>query len=119
MAILNLVVLRSTQPEVLADFYAHLGIQFRKHRHGGGPEHFAAELGACVFEIYPGGGAEPAMGRLGFEVENLDELMARLVAAGVTVASPARRSEWGYRAVAADLEGMKVELVEKAGGDGI
>ena len=32
------------------------------------------------------------------QVEDLDGLMGRLIVAGVTVVSPARRSEWGYRA---------------------
>src|SRR5262245_40093548 len=41
---LNLVVLRSTDMARAAEFYSRLGLQFRQHRHGSGPEHFAAEL---------------------------------------------------------------------------
>ncbi|MDZ4402959.1 hypothetical protein [Prosthecobacter sp.] len=50
---LSLLVLRASEPEKLAIFYAHLGMQFVKHRHGSGPEHFSSELGNFGFEIYP------------------------------------------------------------------
>ncbi|RYD29752.1 MAG: glyoxalase/bleomycin resistance/dioxygenase family protein, partial [Verrucomicrobiaceae bacterium] len=41
-AALNLVVLRSRDMEHAADFYNRLGLEFSRHRHGKGPEHFAA-----------------------------------------------------------------------------
>src|ERR1700739_2798752 len=49
---LNLVVLRSTDIARAATFYTRLGLQFTKHRHGKGAEHFAAELPGPVFELY-------------------------------------------------------------------
>ena len=50
---LNLVVLRSGEMENAAEFYRFLGLEFTRHRHGGGPEHFAAEWAGGLFEIYP------------------------------------------------------------------
>lgn len=51
---LNLVVLRSPNAARAAAFYSRLGLRFRQHKHGSGPEHFAAELpGGGVFELYP------------------------------------------------------------------
>ena len=40
---LNLVVIRSTDFERAASFYAVLGLTFVKHRHGTGPEHSPAK----------------------------------------------------------------------------
>jgi lactoylglutathione lyase len=50
---LNLVVLRTPDLGRAVEFYSRLGLQFTKHRHGQGAEHFAAEFGDGVFELYP------------------------------------------------------------------
>ena len=50
---LNLVVLRSPDIARAVAFYTQLGFHFTRHRHGSGPEHFAAELPGGVFELYP------------------------------------------------------------------
>ena len=50
---LNLVVLRTADSAASVAFYRRLGLQFEKHRHGNGLEHFAAELQGGVFELYP------------------------------------------------------------------
>src|SRR3546814_7493059 len=39
--------------EAAQRFYEALGLQFRRERHGNGPEHLTAPLGAAVFELYP------------------------------------------------------------------
>jgi len=48
----NLVVIRAADIERSADFYRLLGLEFIKHRHGSGAEHFASDKGGIVFEIY-------------------------------------------------------------------
>ena len=53
MARLNLVVLRARDAERHVSFYSGLGLDFVRHRHGSGPEHFACEDQGSVFEIYP------------------------------------------------------------------
>lgn len=110
-AALNLVVLRSSDMERAAAFYSRLGLQFTKHRHGNGPEHFAAELGDAVFELYPLSPDGPStLGiRIGFRVRSLDAILAGL---GDAVIAPAKDSEWGRRAVIVDPDGHRVELLE-------
>ena len=50
---LNLLVIRSSIPEQLADFYGRLGMVFEYHRHENGPFHFSAQIGSTLLEIYP------------------------------------------------------------------
>lgn len=112
---LNLVVLRVADVEQSARFYRTLGLSFEKHAHGGGPVHLASEVDGLVFELYPATEGQPvsASTRVGFAVSNLDELFASLAGiAGAKVVSPPKDSEWGRRAVVADPDGHRVELVE-------
>src|ERR1041385_8644803 len=50
---LNLLLVRSVDIESCAGFYTKLGLEFDKHSHGSGPEHYACDLDGTVFEIYP------------------------------------------------------------------
>ncbi|MFO1485110.1 MAG: VOC family protein [Verrucomicrobiaceae bacterium] len=112
---LSLIVLRAANPATLAAFYAHLGLNFVKHRHGNGPEHFSAELDhGVVFEVYPlqerQSGTETT--RIGFAVESVDLAFATLIQAGARAVSPPASSEWGRRAVIDDPSGHRCELTE-------
>ena len=111
---LNLVVLRTPDLARAVEFYSRLGLQFAKHRHGQGTEHFAAELGDSVFEIYPQAADGPStLGtRIGFRVSSVDEIVAALGDVPGAIVSPAKDSEWGRRAVLADPDGHRVELVQ-------
>ena len=113
--VLNLVVLRAIGIERAAEFYSRLGLKFTRHQHGNGPVHFAAELGGCVFELYPQDPAGPStLGtRVGFGVSSLDEVIAQLGAYPGAIISPPKNSPWGRRAVIADPDGHRVELVER------
>lgn len=108
---LNLLVLRARDPDTLATFYTALGLRFSQHRHGNGPEHYAAEEGGSVFEIYPANAGAPSQGvRVGFAVDNVAGAFSRACEAGGTAISPPSASPWGLRAVVNDLEGHRVEL---------
>lgn len=111
---LNLVVLRSPDMARAAAFYSRLGLKFRQHRHGSGPVHFAAELpGGGVFELYPVTDDASTLGtRIGFRVPSVDDAVAALTDYPGAVVSVPRDSEWGRRAVVADPDGHRVELVE-------
>lgn len=113
---LNLVVIRSADPERTASFYRELGLTLVKHAHGTGPEHFACESGHAVFEIYPATkSAAPTTGvRLGFRVADVDEACKRALAAGGSVVSAPAMSPWGRRAVINDVDGSRIELNEAA-----
>ena len=111
---LNLVVLRSPDLARAVGFYTRLGLQFTQHRHGTGPEHFAAELAGGVFELYPlsSGGASTLGTRIGFRVPSVDAAIVALSDYPAAVVTPARESEWGRRAVVADPDGHRVELLQ-------
>lgn len=112
--ILNLVVLRSPDVARAVEFYTRLGLEFTRHRHGTGPEHFAAEFPGGVFELYPlAPDGQSTLGtRIGFRVPSLDATIAALTIYPGAVVSPAKDSEWGRRAVIADPDGHRVELLE-------
>lgn len=110
---LDLVVLRSADPERARAFYAALGLSFVEEQHGSGPPHLAATLAnGVVVEIYPlgdtGAGAGTgglSAGRLGFVVPDVGVAVAAVVAAGGTVV----RSS-GDRATLTDPDGNAVDL---------
>lgn len=112
---LNLVVLRSPDLRRATEFYSRLGLQFTRHQHGGGPEHFAAEVGSSVFELYPlfPDGPSSLGTRIGFRVPSLESAIAALGEYPGCIISPPRNSEWGRRAVVADPDGHRVELLQQ------
>jgi predicted enzyme related to lactoylglutathione lyase len=114
---LNLVVLFSPDLERTAKFYALLGIRFERERHGTGPEHLAARLGSQVLEIYPqtGNGGVSEV-RLGFEINSVDAAVNAVRLVGGCVVSAPQRGKWGYRAVLADPDGRRVEIVQSPNG---
>ena len=111
---LNLVVIRASNVEQATAFYRLLGLDFVKHRHGNGLEHFACDLGTVVFEIYPrtSEADSTTATRLGFRVASVNAAIAELEKRGVPVISPPKNSPWGWRAVVTDPDGHKVELTE-------
>lgn len=110
---LNLIVLRAADLGRSVAFYRALGLVFVSERHGQGPEHFTCDVGGVVLELYPRSGSEPSMGtRLGFRVSSLARSLDNLHEVGAAVLTDPRESQWGRRAVVADPEGHRVELLE-------
>ena len=111
----NLVVLRSQDIDSAVGFYEKLGISFVKHAHGNGPEHYSCEAEGLVFELYPATQKSPVSksARIGFEVDSIEAVVARLEALGATIVSAPKASQWGIRAVVRDLDGHSVELLSK------
>lgn len=114
---LNLVVLRSPDIHRAAEFYSAMGLLFTAHRHGSGPEHYASDVGGFVFEIYPlRVKSSPTTGtRIGFSVDDVDQVLGLLVEVGAEVVTAPEDSEWGRRAVVKDLDGHVVELIMPPG----
>jgi predicted enzyme related to lactoylglutathione lyase len=111
---LNLLVLRVADIERSAAFYSLLGLAFVRHAHGAGPSHYACERDGFVFELYPATPQQPvsASVRIGFAVVDVDAAVAQLCSvAGAKLVSPPADSEWGRRAVVADPDGHRIELV--------
>lgn len=111
---LNLLVLRVPDMERGAAFYSLLGLEFTKHSHGKGPEHFAAEMEGMVFELYPLASEEASTRhvRLGFAVADPASTLAALEAQGAKVVSALKDSPWGPRAVLDDPFGHRIELTK-------
>jgi predicted enzyme related to lactoylglutathione lyase len=112
---LNLVVLRSGDMTRAAEFYSRLGLSFTRHRHGSGPEHFTAELGKSVFELYPldSDSASTIGTRIGFSVPSLEAAVAAIADFPSAIISPPKDSPWGRRAVVSDPDGHRIELVQQ------
>ncbi len=114
---INLIVLRTSNPKDLAEFYSQLGIKFIYHQHGTGSWHYSSEIKKLVFEIYPllknQEEADKSL-RLGFEVQELDALILKLKKKKVEILREPKESEWGYFAIVKDLDGRKIELKESA-----
>jgi lactoylglutathione lyase len=118
--LLNLVVIRSADLDLAERFYRVLGLSFERHRHGTGPEHLAAQpfKGGYVFKIYPASAKSGSTTgvRLGFKVDAVDGYLDHLVEAGGTIIQAPADSEWGRRAVVADPDGHRIELIGQADG---
>lgn len=108
----NLTVLRCADIDVSAAFYRLIGLEFEKHSHGTGPEHYAASDGIWTFELYPASTKFPASSstRIGFAVESCDKVADQLGVAGFSLIAAPADSPWGRRAVAQDPDGHRVEL---------
>jgi hypothetical protein len=110
----NLVVIRVADIDRAAAFYSLLGITFAKHAHGTGTVHYAWETEGFVFELYAAAAEQPVAPstRIGFAVADVDAAVAALGAfPGARVVAAAKDSPWGRRAVVADPDGHRVELV--------
>jgi hypothetical protein len=109
---LNLTVIRCADIDASSNFYRLTGLEFEKHRHGTGPEHYAASDGIWTFELYPASSKFPASSstRIGFAVDSCDEVAERLQCAGFALEVVPGDSPWGRRAVALDPDGHRVEL---------
>lgn len=110
----RLLVLKTTQPQVLRSFYSHLGFVFQREQHRSGPVHYSAPLGEGIFEIYPLPEDRPTddTTRLGLAVCHVEDL-CRSLANPNDLVIPPRKTEWGVRAVVRDPDGRRVELYEK------
>jgi len=112
---LNLVVIRSADLALAANFYEAIGVHLSRERHGSGPEHLTAKVGTAVLEVYPLGGSGNTLGvRLGFQVASVSAVIVAIQAAGGSVVTAPKDSPWGFRAVVVDPDGHRIELVDKS-----
>jgi lactoylglutathione lyase len=109
---LNLVVIRVADLERSAQLYQSLGLALIKEHHGGGPEHYSANVHGTILELYPrrSESEQTSQVRLGFCVESLDKVLDSIQKSGGRVLSTARDSPWGRRAVIEDLDGHRIEI---------
>jgi len=111
---LSLVVIQARNLEAATQFYQCLGLALKREQHGRGPEHFAAEVGSAVFEVYPCRDST-LVGtiRIGFEVPFLEQTVGVLRSQSAKILTEPHDSPWGRRAVVQDPDGNRVELTER------
>jgi hypothetical protein len=113
---INLLVIRTENPEKLKSQYEQLGFTFDFHKHGNGPLHYSASINRFVFEIYPLTKSMQKTDnsiRLGFDIENLESKLEELKKTNWNVVSEIKETEWGNCAIIQDFDGRKVELKQK------
>lgn len=113
---LNLLVIKTNQLHEMAAFYSLLGLSFDYHKHEQGIFHYSTTLGETVFEIYPLPKKMIEVDtttRLGFEVNHLDDLLVVLKSKNVKIVSESFKTPNGKVAIIEDLDGRKIELLEK------
>jgi lactoylglutathione lyase len=115
---LKLLVIRTSEPEKLAQFYGILGLDFEYHKHGNSPFHYSTTLGQTVLEIYPLTKSQTNADknlRLGFELDNWDETLSDLERKhNVKLLIEPTKTEFEYMTIIEDPDGRKIELYKKA-----
>jgi predicted enzyme related to lactoylglutathione lyase len=115
------IFLRARDPKTLSAWYAkHLGIQLADY--GGATFLWSDELppttGSTTWSLFPedskyfGPGNEkgPQQAMVNYRVDNLDELLTELTAAGVPIDPKRDNYDFGHFAWITDHEGNRVEL---------
>ncbi len=112
---IKLIVIRTNEPEKLANFYSLLGLVFEYHQHGNSPFHYSAIIGETVLEIYPlaKNQTEPDKHlRLGFTVDNFEQILEKLRQNEVIFSAPTNTA-FGFLTIVSDPEGRKIEIYKK------
>jgi lactoylglutathione lyase len=110
MPSLTLLVLRCRDIERSRAFYELLNFTFKNHAHGAGPQHYAAESPAFVFELYPAKPDAPQdRTALGFSVSNLEQSHAQFIAAGHSP-EPIKDNPWGKSFILRDPDFRRIEI---------
>jgi len=89
-------------------------LPFEHHRHGNGPYHYAITRHP-ILEIYPlpkESRQADNTTRLGFTVEDANQIVENLRKKGVKIVSEPSTSEWGFCAVVEDIDGRKIEVIQ-------
>lgn len=111
------VVLHCADLERSAGFYRELGLPLKHEDHGGGPVHYACELGPVHFALFAAGAGGEALARgtagagmVGLQVASVEDAYARALAAGGEGVQEPDDFPWGRRALVKDPDGRVVEL---------
>jgi lactoylglutathione lyase len=114
---LKLLVIRTSEPEKLVQFYGLLGLKFDHHKHGNAPFHYSTTLGQTVLEIYPltknQVGPDRNL-RIGFEMDNWNQTIYELKTDHkVEFLTEPTQTDFGFIAIIKDPDGRKIELYRK------
>jgi catechol 2,3-dioxygenase-like lactoylglutathione lyase family enzyme len=101
------VVLRCADLERSRRFYEVLGLPLVLEQHGSGSQHYSAEIGGVVLELYPFSGQPTSGLRLGLVVSDLAGLIESLKAMGMLV------SRTDASATVLDPDGHQIALEQR------
>ncbi|MBU6235890.1 MAG: hypothetical protein KGQ41_08595 [Alphaproteobacteria bacterium] len=100
--------------DLVAEFYAAVGLQLEKEKHGAGPEHFSFRSDVCV-EIYPPRTPADATFLLRVDVADVDASVASLKSKfsyeGLVISEP-EALKTGKKSIVRDPDGRVVELFQ-------
>lgn len=120
-AALALVVLRSKNIQKVITWYGVIGVAIVKEKHEKTASTYVADLDGLLLEFLPlaeeMSAPEPNV-RLGFVVENLDQVLSELRGLGTVVINPPQSTSRGFRAVVRDPDGRSIELYKAVKGGG-
>ena len=119
MATIGALVVGSSQPEQVVDFYRGLGLPLAEEDHGDGIIHWACELAGIHFAVFRADGDGTAPGYheagstcVGFAVRSVSDAVTASRSAGARVVQEATEMPWGLRAIICDPDGRPVEVFE-------
>lgn len=108
----------TSQLETCRAFYEALGLVFEDEEHEEGPLHFACDVGGVHFAIYEGppgeapNKGEGASSLIGFKVDDVDAVFARLREFETAILWEPRDAPWGRTAQLRDPDGRPVEIFQ-------
>ena len=114
---IRLLVLRTSNTKLLADFYSLLGLKFEYHKHDNSPYHYSATIKETILEIYPLAKNQDKPDknlRLGFGIENFDQVMITLKTSQVDFSQEPTQTEFGFMTIIIDPDGRKIELYKNS-----
>jgi hypothetical protein len=80
---LSLIVLKSSNPFDLAQFYGRVGMAVVEEQHGNGPIHYSISLNSGVIELYPA--KQPVKTTFGLAVSDVNDFKSKWMIAGGTI----------------------------------
>jgi len=110
---ISFVALFARDIERTADVYRLLGFEFIREQHGSGPWHLATANEGTVLEIYPGDDAVSPGMMLGFDVADLEDTRAKLLAAEVPVQRDIGSTPSMRRMIVTDPERRQIFIRER------
>ena len=114
---IRLLVIRTNNTKLLADFYSLLGFKFEYHKHDSSPYHYSTTIRETILEIYPLAKNQIETDknlRLGFGIENFDQVMITLKTLQVDFSQEPTQTEFSFMAIIIDPDGRKIELYKNS-----
>ena len=114
---IRLLVLRTSNTKLLADFYSLFGLQFEYHKHDSSPYHYSATIKGTILEIYPLAKNQIEADknlRLGFGIENFEKVMYELNILQTGFVQEPTQTAFGFMAIIIDPDGRKIELYKNS-----